>query len=76
MNLNKNSPYKELSALKKDAESAGLTLLAKKLDEIAKEVKKLEHHRDTTVGLIATDKPGLIIDQSNYNEIFQEITYE
>lgn len=28
-------------------------------------IKKLEHHRDTTVGLWATDRPDLITDPKN-----------
>ena len=32
------------------------------LKELLEEAKKLEHHKDTTVGLWATDRPDLVDD--------------
>jgi len=44
-----------------------------KESEINERNKKLEHHKDTTVGLWATDRPDLI--PKNIKDLFFEITY-
>ena len=36
--------------------------LEKWVEEAEEHIKKLEHHRDTTIGLFATDRPDLISD--------------
>jgi len=35
------------------------------LNPVNEELKKLRHHRDTTVGLWATDRPDLVNDPKN-----------
>lgn len=48
------------------------------LGSVESEYKKLLHHKDTTVGLVATDQPGLLVNAFSgdvYKKNFFEITY-
>lgn len=47
-------------------------LTSEEKDELAKYINKLEHHKDTTVGLWATDRPDLIKDEK---EVMFQISY-
>lgn len=40
-------------------------------NEIMIEIKKLQHYKDSTVGLWATDRPNMLSDSKNNNILFR-----
>ena len=69
-NLEYDTPFKAATHLLEEVPTSQIEqmveLLMESIYELNEENKHLQHHKDTTIGLWATDKPEDIIDTKNY----------